>query len=125
MYPATLGATRPSREGPSRMPATTSPMTGGWPIRTKRTPRARPRATTTASARRTSSSRALPAEDVTAYGITFASLARRARGWDTVSPAGLGHGLLTVPREPTAGLPVQRKGRPAVDAAGTGWGTVS
>src|SRR5688572_17020413 len=47
------GATRPSSDGPSRIPERTSPMTGGWPIAAAKRPRSRPETTTTASARRT------------------------------------------------------------------------
>ena len=36
------GATRPSSDGPSRMPDSTSPMTGGWPIAATSRPSSRP-----------------------------------------------------------------------------------
>jgi hypothetical protein len=50
------GASQPSSDGPRTMPATTSPMTGGWPSQAKPRPSSRPATITAASASRTCSS---------------------------------------------------------------------
>src|SRR5829696_3406073 len=51
------GATAPRSEGPSRMPESTSPMTGGCPRARTARPKTRPETTTTASASRTRTAR--------------------------------------------------------------------
>ena len=40
------GEINPRREGPSRIPPTTSPITGGWPARRNNTPKSLPTRTT-------------------------------------------------------------------------------
>src|SRR5262245_4992450 len=49
----------PKNDGPSRMPATTSPMTGGWPINRNAAPSKRPVTTTAANARRRCQSKSI------------------------------------------------------------------
>lgn len=56
----TAGATRPRSDGPSRIPASTSPMTGGWPSARKILPTARAATITTASASKVWKSRCPP-----------------------------------------------------------------
>lgn len=51
------GDTAPRRDGPSRIPATTSPMTGGWPTYRNARPRTNPSPITAASVARTCATR--------------------------------------------------------------------
>ena len=59
-YDEISGATRPSREGPRRIPAITSPITGGWRSQPKRAPIARAVRITTTRARSTDANRSAP-----------------------------------------------------------------